>query len=545
VADSIEKIFKERLHEFYGILSYHYSSGDDFNKAEKYMLKAGEEALKSSASNEALHYYQKAMALYINKHGEAIDNHKLASMEENIAYAFLNKGFYVEAVDYADKSAIHRGEKINKKLIFIIPKLIKNIFSILLNLYLPSLKRKEIPTEVDNQVMRRTIKIATALAMIDTKRCLVENIEAVKQAFKHDISKSQPYFNMLTGGGILFCISGISWRISRKFLDYSWRSIAGENRDVLLYAFRCTENVYNCHAGRWQGEIDEETINEALRIGDFTFATGYSLYLAYMKIELGDFIGCKTIIKNLQRIYDEYNFEHAESDVYVLKTKLSMKKRKIYDARNYAEKAIIQSFKTKWYGRVVECFGTKTRIEVLNGNFDAARESIKEADKLIRQVGKEAIFVSWYCDHLMGRFLYNLSMLEKAVLMDKRNDIKIYKKTALQCGRDALSFTRKKVATERTESYKLMGTYHWLINKQSKALKWWKKSVQEGERLGAKIELSRTYYEIGKRLLKPESKYKELNGITSEEYLQKARTIFEEMDLQWDLDELDKVMAAK
>ena len=49
--------------------------------------------------------------------------------------------------------------------------------------------------------------------------------------------------------------------------------------------------------------------------------------------------------------------------------------------------------------------------------------------------------------------------------------------------------------------------------------------------------------EIGKRFLEEKSKYKELNGISAEEYLGKARTMFEEMDLQWDLDELDKIVA--
>ena len=61
----------------------------------------------------------------------------------------------------------------------------------------------------------------------------------------------------------------------------------------------------------------------------------------------------------------------------------------------------------------------------------------------------------------------------------------------------------------------------------------------------ASVDLARTYFEIGKRLLEPDSKYKELNGITAEEYLEKARIMFEEMDLQWDLDELDMVMASR
>ena len=58
VADSIEIVFKKRMHEFYGMLAYHYSKGENFDKAEEYMIKAGEEALSSAASLEALGYYQ-------------------------------------------------------------------------------------------------------------------------------------------------------------------------------------------------------------------------------------------------------------------------------------------------------------------------------------------------------------------------------------------------------------------------------------------------------------------------------------------------------
>ena len=93
----------------------------------------------------------------------------------------------------------------------------------------------------------------------------------------------------------------------------------------------------------------------------------------------------------------------------------------------------------------------------------------------------------------------------------------------------------------KTEALKQMGIYYWLIDKQRKAMKWWRKSIQEGQRLNYRVELSRTYYEVGKRLLEPKSKYKELDRIKAEEYLEKARVMFVEMDLQWDLDELEKL----
>jgi hypothetical protein len=99
----------------------------------------------------------------------------------------------------------------------------------------------------------------------------------------------------------------------------------------------------------------------------------------------------------------------------------------------------------------------------------------------------------------------------------------------------------RKVAQDRTEAYKLKGIYCWLNNRQKNALKWWHKSIQEGKRLGAHLDLSRTYFEIGKHLSERNSRYKKLNGIAAGDYLQQARALFEEMNLQWDLDELDRI----
>ena len=50
--------------------------------------------------------------------------------------------------------------------------------------------------------------------------------------------------------------------------------------------------------------------------------------------------------------------------------------------------------------------------------------------------------------------------------------------------------------------------------------------------------------EIGKRFLEEKSRFKELNGIRAKEYPEKSRTMFEEMDLQWDLDQLDIIIAS-
>jgi hypothetical protein len=46
---------------------------------------------------------------------------------------------------------------------------------------------------------------------------------------------------------------------------------------------------------------------------------------------------------------------------------------------------------------------------------------------------------------------------------------------------------------------------------------------------------------VGKRLLDKKSTQKELKGIKAEEYLEKAKAMFEDLDLKWDLDNLTKL----
>ena len=109
VAQSIERIFTERLHEFYGMLAHHYGLTGDGEKTEEYLIKAGEDALKSSASSEALNYLQEALKLYIAKYGKDADPEKLANLEKNIALAYNNKGRFKEALEYFDKATERYG----------------------------------------------------------------------------------------------------------------------------------------------------------------------------------------------------------------------------------------------------------------------------------------------------------------------------------------------------------------------------------------------------------------------------------------------------
>jgi len=86
-----------------------------------------------------------------------------------------------------------------------------------------------------------------------------------------------------------------------------------------------------------------------------------------------------------------------------------------------------------------------------------------------------------------------------------------------------------------------MGVYKWLNRDQKSAFDWWRKAISEGERLGARPQIARTYAEMGKRLTAAGIE-SEPDGRRSQEFLQKARTMFQELRLSHDLEDLNSVI---
>lgn len=55
-------------------------------------------------------------------------------------------------------------------------------------------------------------------------------------------------------------------------------------------------------------------------------------------------------------------------------------------------------------------------------------------------------------------------------------------------------------------------------------------------------QLARRYFEVGKSLFESKDKYMRLDGLKAEEYLNKAKALFEEMKLETALEELGQVV---
>jgi hypothetical protein len=167
----------------------------------------------------------------------------------------------------------------------------------------------------------------------------------------------------------------------------------------------------------------------------------------------------------------------------------------------------------------------------ISDDMETAHADFKEAEKLMPDQKKVKIWYSTY-------FLTEAYLLtEKLRRSPEDTDLK---KSLIKVCRSAIKQSAM-VPGNLIESQCIMGNALWMIGKKKKAFKHYRKSIVAGEKVNGRLELSRTYFELGKRMLS-NGQSRKVNGLSGQEYIDKARQLFTEMNLAYDLKELERFM---
>ncbi|CAB1078795.1 Adenylate cyclase (EC / Guanylate cyclase (EC [Olavius algarvensis Delta 1 endosymbiont] len=539
VARTIEKVFGDKLHEFYGMLAYHYSRADNLDKAEEALVKAGEEALKSSASSEALHYYQEALDIYLRKYGETADPEIVAELEKNIAVALYNRGLYEEAVVYFDKALNYYWGKKPKSPFIAGCRFMSEFSHLLISLYLPALKFKKTPTDRDLDALDLFLKKLKALSVINAKVYFVDSFQFYKRLAKFDLTQFEGGIGFFEGASTLFSFTGISFRLSRKILDYASARVY-EDKEKMFIVHDLCETIHDYMQGNWKSirDPDDELVNKNLSIGEVYWTSQHYHWHGLPQLYQGNLDVAEGLVQKLADIHDLFENDLCIMLKFLLSSGLLMERRKFDEALQEIEAGIVFGQKNNLGTTLIHMFSCRARIEILKENLAEAKRALDQAEKIKNEVETVPWMLSNYC---CGRVEYDLYWLNESIKSGAKRQVNGYGQKAHESA-EALLKQSQKVAQHRTEAHRLMGVYCWLMKKQKKALRCWDRSIKEGERLGARLELARTYFEVGKRLLEARSKSGTLNGIKAEAYLEKAGVLFKEMDLPWDLAELERVV---
>ncbi len=538
VAQSIENIFQGRLHEFYGMLAYHYGNGDDPEKAEEYMVKAGEEALRSSASSEALHYFRESIRLYVDQHGEKADPGKIMSLKKNLAQAHLNRGEFSEGLHYFEEILDSRGYKFPKGKWISTIKGLWNIFSFTLILYSPFKSGNRVPEAREIENCDLLYRKGLCLLHVNSRRFLLEGSAWLRTYLGWDLKgiPQSPEWIAYSSAGLN--VAGLC-SLGAKLLERTERISDGEDLNEAL-GFALSRVTLAVNVGSWNSlpDLGVSLVDIGLRQGDLYKLTAYLLHLGCIKLELGVFEQAGLYAEKLHLITESYGYDFARVHYHFVTANILIRKGAFHEALTEAEKSVSAADQADMNPPKLRSLGVKIIVETLLCRPDKAASSVKKGETLLAELG--IVGPLYRAPFMLGRLLMHLDRFKEALISETRTRIRQCERETLGSAKKAVQVSRKH-ALYRTWILKSVGEYYWLAGKQNKALSWWEKAIKEGKALGAKMDLARTYFEIGKRLLESHSKHQKLNSIDARGYLEKARILFEEMGLERDLDDLKQI----
>jgi predicted ATPase len=103
VAQGIERLYQERIEDFYEELAYHWERSGDDEKTLEYLMKAGEKAAGNYLNEAAINYYTRALDLAKDM---GISGDRLGEIYEARAKLYRNMGFYEDAISDMEEAAL-------------------------------------------------------------------------------------------------------------------------------------------------------------------------------------------------------------------------------------------------------------------------------------------------------------------------------------------------------------------------------------------------------------------------------------------------------
>jgi len=537
IAKSIEKVFADKLPEFYGVLAMHYEKAEVPKKTEEYLILAGDESFRSGASSEALNFYLNAIkGLTYNKENTATAS-KYMELEIKIGFAHQAAGNNIEANEYFIRIlSTYYAKPFPVTEIGNIIKSAYNMIGFVFKLYFQSLYFRKQPDKDFDQYVKVLSQWGEALTTLNPKRFFQQSFYFMRGLANYDLSKTVHGLSLFVECANLFLWTGVSLKISQKMIDIA-KKLKVESHPNSMINYRFTKKMQDYHSGIFEEDKDLENVFQVgMRMGEFWPTTIYTVYCGYVNIEIGKIQSFYEMVGKLKEIADSFDNSHAQSQVYRLSAVGNFRFRNLDLVLADVQNGIGYLLKTGHFTALLIVWCVKSQTHSLRKETDEARNAFAEADKLIHD---KKIIPTYYIHFLQAKAYIEMLELEMCITHKRSVNQKsaILMKTINQLIRQS-----KTVPSSGVEAWRLKAMFYLLAKNYRKTLKCFSRSIQIGQKYNCSLELSRTYFEAGKFLQEMHGRQNTILGFSGNEYLLKAKSMFEEMDLQWDLKEYEKYM---
>ena len=525
VASAIEQLFSERLDEFASVLAYHYAKAEQWEKAQEYLFKAGDQAGSIAADAEALTHYQQALEAYGKVFGDRWDPLQRGILERKMGEAFYRRAEYDQAMEYLQRALVYFGR----------PRLAASPGKVRLSI----VKETVIQTchRMFSRWMVKKIGGATDRTVEEVHRTyeIVMSIEAltVHVAFLRTALTSLNYFERKGyGPGVALnyaCLGLLAFLLSLARLErfYLKRAVAlseeiGE--PAALIPAHADSTLVDWHAGRLHDAIDH-----ASRARDVCRKAGYpnllfwalaTNYAAIAHVHLGDLDTALLLGSELVNMGEDTNDPFVRACGFWPLIEVQDRKGKFEDCIANLQKSIEVCETMQIHEGRVNSGYKLSRSYLRLGEIEKSLDAFTQCDVYRIKHGTKQ-FVHWV---FLSYFRLCLAASERANGKEREE----WLKKARRARRKALHWAqlRRIILPEAT---RLQGVYDWLTGRRATAHKDWQRSLDLAEEMGMRYELGMTHLEMGHRL-------------SNVEHLRQAEAIFAEIGAEWDLAQAQKLL---
>jgi len=491
VAAAIEIWLTDRVPGYHAMLAFHWGRARDLERAEEWLLRAGDEAARAAASNEALHFFREAASLYAELHGERGDPAKRARIEKQLGMAYMNRGQLADAVQSFGAALAQLGDPVSRTGAQLYRGLAWDLARVALGLYLP--RRKRLVAASDVQREQIDIRFRRGLAQTTTAPgpvILADTVATLRRLERVDPASVPEAGGIYSGAIAIFSYGGVSFELGRRILERAREVVEGGNaRETMLY-YRLMRWIHHYLSGDWSAEhdIDDALLEEGLRYGRLWEVQTYLDLDGERSLFRGDWVRAARRRDALARFDAEYRHGTAAAAHQALIAYQHVERRELAPALAAIERYYREHDEASFQ---LQALGTTAKLHALCGDLAAAEQALSRAATLVERAGEQPPFHRSRYD--LARLLVGVARLAT----DARADRALLRRTA-RAERDALRGAAK-VAARRPEVWRLSGTLAALRGRKRAAARAFERSAATAEALGMQPERARTLLEASHR----------------------------------------------
>lgn len=516
VAQAIESLFAERLEEFYGFLAYHYATAEVWDKAQEYVLKAGDQAGRIAADGEALGHYQQAMAAYARAFGDHWDPLERVQLDRKMGEALSRLGEHRQAVIYLLRALSHLHAPLPSSAWGVRAAILGEVATQLSHVLFPGRFTKAGRHQISPHFEEQS-RVYEVIAYIDV---LTNPERFLLVALKYlNVSENIGFMHGVSNGfaGIGLICDFVALYPLADFYHRKSTTLSESMQDPVAIAM--SQEGLACHT-LFIGELDKSASSSELaalknrEIGDL-HRWGLSVFHHVVAhIYRGNLLQALDLSRNLVRVGRDGADPQMEcwglSALGFAEQRLGQFAEAIASLQQAAElaKALPDTaFTIQTTADLGRCYLRQGDLTESLATLDASQRAF------VPNLGADS-----YASLRNGSSEAYLLAAERSVALERSN----WLKKADRACRQALK-QDKEFRPAFPEALRLQGTYEWLRGNPKAGPHWWESSLAEAQTMGMRYDAGMTHLEIGSRL-----------GDRTQ--LEKAETIFADIGAKFDLE---------